>query len=126
MIAMAVMAFLTAGLDLSGQAALGAGETPRSGASLMSYEQSVRCAGLTQAASELEGGETAEGRKLFDAALYWSLATMQAAQISGRAADAAEDAQTRARILGVRQLSAGQAEARAALQRCRSRTPSLG
>ena len=39
-------------------------------AGLVSYEEAVRCAGLTQAASELEGGESAQGRRLYDAALY--------------------------------------------------------
>ena len=79
-----------------------------------------------QAASELEGGESGEGRALFDAALYWSLAAAQAADASGRGSAAADADQTRARILAVRQLSAGTAEARAALQRCRQRTPDLG
>jgi hypothetical protein len=41
------------------------------------YEEAVRCAGLTQAASELEGGESGEGRALYDAALYWSLTATQ-------------------------------------------------
>ena len=46
---------------------------------LISYDEAVRCAGLTQAASELEGGESVLGRRLYDAALYWSWAAMQAA-----------------------------------------------
>ena len=99
-------------------------------ATLISYDEAVRCAGLTQAASELEGGESGEGRALYDAALYWSLAAGQAAQASGRDPVASDADQTRARILAVRQLSArrepGVAEARAALQRCRRRTPDLG
>ena len=94
-------------------------------ASLVSYEEAVRCAGLTQAASELEGGESAEGRALYDAALYWSLAAMQAATVSGKPAQAAEADQTRARIAAVRQLNSDAAAARAALQRCRQRTPNL-
>ncbi len=93
---------------------------------LISYDEAVRCAGLTQAASELEGGESADGRALFDAALYWSLAAMQAATTSGRSTTAAEADQTRARIAAVRQLSAGSAEARATLLRCRQKTPHLG
>ena len=93
---------------------------------LTSYDEAVRCAGLTQAASELEGGESAEGRALFDAALYWSLAASQAAQASGRNPDASDADQTRARITAVQQLNAANADARAALQRCRQRTPDLG
>lgn len=108
---------------------LGAGQAgPTRG--LISYDEAVRCAGLSQAASELEGGESREGRALYDAALYWSLAASQAAQASGRNATASDADQTRARILAVRQLRARtrapRAEARAALQRCRQRTPDLG
>ncbi len=94
-------------------------------AGLVSYEEAVRCAGLTQAASELEGGESAEGRALYDAALYWSLAAMQAGLAAGKTSQAADADQTRARIQAVRQLNTGGTEARAALQRCRARTPAL-
>ena len=115
MLAMAVTAVLTlAGL-----------QTEASG-SRLSYDEIVRCAGLTQAASELEGGETPEGRALYDAALYWSLTAIQSAQTAGRAPAAAETDQTRARIRAVRELSAEAPVARADLQRCRARTPRLG
>lgn len=99
---------------------------PPTRAPLLSYEAAVRCAGLTQAASEMEGGESAQGKSLFDAALYWSLAAGQAADASGQPAAAADADQTRARILAVRQLNTGSSEARAELQRCRARTPDLG
>lgn len=92
----------------------------------LSYDEAVRCAGLAQAASELEGGESEEGRGLSDAALYWSLAAMQSAQAGGRAASVAEADQTRARVRAVRELTADDAQARAALRRCRERTPRLG
>lgn len=97
-----------------------------SGQQQPSYDEAVRCAGLTQAASELEGGESGEGRALYDAALYWSLTATQTAGFSGRNAAAAEAEQTRARIRAVRELSADNAEARTDLQRCRARTPRLG
>lgn len=93
---------------------------------LMSYDEVVRCAGLTQAASELEGGESGEGRLLYDAALYWSLTAIQAAQAAARPSVAAEGDMTRARIRAVQELSAGDAAARTALDRCRARTPDLG
>nr|WP_316627147.1 hypothetical protein [uncultured Brevundimonas sp.] len=93
---------------------------------LISYDEAVRCAGLTQAASELEGGESAQGRRLYDAALYWSLAAMQAATVAGKPAPAAEADQTRARIAAVRQLNGDAAEARATLLRCQQKTPNLG
>ncbi|HYC96788.1 hypothetical protein [Brevundimonas sp.] len=92
----------------------------------VSYEEAVRCAGLTQAASELEGGESGEGRSLYDAALYWSLTAIQAAGTAARPPALAEADQTRARIRAVRELSAGDVEARAALQRCRALAPRLG
>jgi len=98
-------------------------QTPTVG--LVSYEEAVRCAGLTQAASELEGGESAEGKKLYDAALYWSLAAMQAGTAAGRTAAASEADQTRARIEAVRQLNAEAPAAQAALTRCRLKTPKL-
>lgn len=93
---------------------------------ILSYDAVVRCAGLTQAASELEGGESREGRLLFDAALYWSLTAIQVAQASGRTSAAAEADQTRARIRAVRDLTARDARAVAELGRCRDRTPRLG
>jgi hypothetical protein len=91
-----------------------------------SYEEAVRCAGLTQAASELEGGESREGRSLYDVALFWSLTAIQAAQAAARPDATAEADLTRARIRGVRELSAGDAGARTALERCRARAPELG
>lgn len=93
---------------------------------VMPYVEVVRCAGLTQAASELEGGESREGRALFDAALYWSLAASQAADVGGRTLTQADADQTRARILAVRQLGSANTEARAELAACRRRTPNLG
>jgi hypothetical protein len=50
---------------------------------------------------------------------------MQAATAAGKPARAAEADQTRARIEAVRQLSADAPAARAALQRCRRKTPNL-
>jgi hypothetical protein len=111
---------------LLAMAALMLGTPQEPAAPLVSYSDAVRCAGLTQAASELEGGESARGRQLYDAALYWSLAAMQAAQASGREGTAAEAEQTRARIAAVRQLSAGDDDARAGLAQCLRRTPDLG
>ncbi len=111
-------------------AALAAGLTlvaaQSGGQPILSYDAVVRCAGLAQAASELEGGESREGRLLYDAALYWSLTAMQVAQVRGRTPAVAEADQTRARIRAVRELTAGDTAAVAELQRCRARTPHLG
>lgn len=101
-------------------------QTAASPARLMSYDDSVRCAGVTQAASELEGGESAEGKALSDAALYWSLTAGQAAVTAGKTPVAADADQARARVRAVRELSAANADARADLNRCRQRTPNLG
>ncbi|MET4682784.1 hypothetical protein [Brevundimonas faecalis] len=107
-------------------AAMAALEAPQETPRPLPYEEAVRCAGLTQAASELEGGESAEGKALYDAALYWSLAAMQAATAGGRDPAAAEREQTRARLVSVQKLTAGDAPSRAALARCRQLTPDLG
>jgi hypothetical protein len=112
MIVSVAMAVLT---GLSGQAP-----------GLTSYQAAVRCAGLTQAASELEGGETPRGRMLFDAALYWSLAAGQAADAAERDAAVSDNDQTRARIRAVRELSEEDDDARDDLSRCLARTPDLG
>ena len=96
------------------------------GEGLMSYQDTVRCAGLTQAASELEGGESPRGRILFDAALYWSLASGQAAAASGRPAVSADADQTRERIGAVRDLTEQTPGAQSALEACLRRTPDLG
>lgn len=93
---------------------------------LTGYESAVRCAGVTEAASELEGGESTRGRRLFDAALYWSLAASQAGDASGRTMAVIDADLTRARIRAVRELSANDASARTTLSDCLERTPDLG
>lgn len=89
-------------------------------------EDAVRCAGLTQAASELEGSESSRGRTLFDAALYWSLTAAEAQRGAGRSDSQADAEQTRARLRAVRELSAGDATAKSALETCLQRMPNLG
>ena len=91
-----------------------------------SYAEALRCSGLTQAASELEGGESGEGQALYDAALFWSLTTIQSGQAERRPAATVEADMTRARVQAVRELSADNAASQAALQNCRQRTPVLG
>lgn len=92
----------------------------------LSYAETLRCSGLTQAASELEGGESGEGRALYDAALYWSLTTIQSGQSARRSAAIVEAEMTLARVQAVRELTARDETSRATLQQCRSRTPNLG
>lgn len=109
-------------LALIAQVAAPATPQPR----VILYVEVVRCAGLTQVASELEGGENPEGRSLFDAALYWSLAASQAALASGRSTVDADADQTRARVLAVRLLGSATTQAQSDLAACRRRTPDLG
>lgn len=109
-------------LVLIAQVAAPAAPPPR----VMPYVEVLRCAGLTQAASELEGGESTEGQILFDAALYWSLAASQIALAGGQSPEKADADQNSARILAVRQLQSGNAQARTELDTCRRRTPDLG
>ena len=78
------------------------------------------------AGARLVGSPTAQRRLLYDAALYWSLSAIQVAQARGRTAAATEADLTRARIRGVRELTAADAAALAELQRCRARVPHLG
>ncbi len=92
----------------------------------LAYDEALRCAGLTQAASELEGGETRYGRSLADAALYWTLFAMQSAQADGRSPTQAEADQVRARLASVRRLTRGDSNARKQLQQCRQKTPQMG
>ncbi|HEY0052712.1 MAG TPA: hypothetical protein VGB49_04800 [Caulobacteraceae bacterium] len=91
--------------------------------SVVGYEEAVRCAGLTQAASELAGLETDADRALYERAIYWSLTTTTLAQARGARGEQAEQDQTRARVQAVRELTMGSAAARASLQRCAERTP---
>jgi len=92
----------------------------------MSRAETVRCAGLTQAAAELEGGESDEGRALSDAALFWSLASARSAAIQGLSELDADRELTQARMTAVRALSSGDAAARRELAACRARVPELG
>lgn len=92
---------------------------------LTSYEEALHCAGLTQAASELEGGETPRGRRLYDAALYWSLATIQTARFVGRDPVATEQAMTSVRIRAVKRLSNGEASLRENITECVRKAPTF-
>lgn len=93
--------------------------------SLTSYDQAIHCAGVTQAASELEGGESVNGRRLFDAALYWSLSTIQATRVAGRDPLAADRAITRIRVSAVQRLSGNDEAIRHQLNECLRKAPRL-
>lgn len=92
---------------------------------VVTYDTAVKCAGVTQAASELRGGETADGRALYDDALYWSLTTIQLANAQGRNAQTTEEDMQKARVSAVRRLSSELDDAVRELRRCRQMAPSL-
>ncbi len=95
-------------------------------AARMSRAETVRCAGLTQAAAELAGGESDQGRALSDAALFWSLAAAQSGAIQGLSEVESDRELTAARVRAVAELSRGEASAREALAACVARAPDLG
>jgi hypothetical protein len=95
-------------------------------AARLSRAETVRCAGLTQAAAELAGGESDEGRALSDAALFWSLAAAQSGAIQGLSELDADRELTQARVAAVRSLSSGDAGAQRELEACVARAPDLG
>lgn len=93
---------------------------------LVSYADAVACAGVTQAGSELEGNESERGRRLFDAALYWSLTTIQMGKASGRPDTLTERDMSNARIRSVRELSRRNSETVERMEKCIKSAPSLG
>lgn len=99
--------------------------TPGQAMQAVDYSAAVRCAGLTQAASELEGGESRYGRALADSALFWTLTAFQAAASNDITYAAAEVDQRVARVQSVRRLNADEPLARRQLHQCRQKTPRL-
>ena len=93
---------------------------------VVSYADSVACAGVTQAGSELEGNESDRGRRLFDAALYWSLTTIQMGTTSGRPDNLTERDLANARIRSVRELSRRTPATLDRLEKCVKSAPSFG
>lgn len=89
------------------------------------YKAALSCAGLTQAASELEGGESRYGRALADAALFWTLTSFQAAAAANINYVTAETDQRNLRLQSVRRLSLDEPLAKRQLQQCRQKTPRL-
>lgn len=91
------------------------------------YPESLACAGYTHAASQLSDitGDHDASAKAFDAAIFWGLATMDAARRDGLTARAAEADQIRERDRVKPLLAAGDAAARAGLEACVERAPPL-
>jgi len=91
------------------------------------YAESLACAGHTQAQSQLAeaSGDRAAAATAFDAAMYWALATMEAARRDGVAAKAAEADQLKERDRLKPLLAAADPVARAALADCLRRVPDI-
>ena len=92
---------------------------------VMSYASVIACAGVTQAMSELEGGESDQGRRLYDVALYWSLSAIQLAQATGKSDLRTEQDMTNARIRAVRELHNRDPHTLEHLDKCMKSAPGL-
>lgn len=89
---------------------------------LPAYAEALNCAGATQAA--VEGQErAAETARVFDSAVYWSLAAMDIARRDGKTAAQAEADQKAARDGFKARLDEDDAEAWAAVKACVKATP---
>lgn len=88
------------------------------------YADSLACAAATRAAYDLAEG-TPQEPDAFDAAMFWALATMEAARRDGMTAKAAETAQIVERDKAKPLLAEGNAAAKAALAVCLQRVPDI-
>lgn len=88
------------------------------------YAESIRCAGLAEAASQASDGRSQEGRRLFDAAMFWGLAASEGGRKEGVAAGTFKSDQVSARLRAAGELAPG-AAAKAELDACVARVPPL-
>jgi len=88
------------------------------------YAESLACAASTRAAYDLAEG-TPQEPDAFDAAMFWALATMEAARRDGLTAKAAEAAQLAERDKAKPPLQDGNPAAKAALAACLERVPDI-
>lgn len=89
---------------------------------LPAYEDALRCAGATQAA--VEGQEkVAETARVFDSAIFWSLAAMDVARAKGLTAAQAEADQATARSGFKSRLDNDEDEAWGVVKGCVKATP---
>jgi hypothetical protein len=93
--------------------------------SLPPYPKALRCAGLLEAAVKGADLTSAQGRVRFDAAIYWSLAAMDAARAGKRSSAQSEQDQRDAAAAARPQLEAKEAAALAELDACVKAVPPL-
>lgn len=98
-------------------------DVPRPTEPLLSYEAALRCTGLTQAALQIEGGETAKGRQLHNAALFWSVSTIQASSMRGQTPTDHEAELNTVREKALKALTDADPTAQHNLAECRQRLP---
>jgi hypothetical protein len=94
-------------------------------AKLPPYAQALRCAGLAEAAAGLSNASSAAGRRHFDGAIFWGLATSEAARKANLPAERFTIDQQQAAALGRNQLEVGDVGALAELAACLKRVPPL-
>lgn len=87
------------------------------------YADSIRCAGLSEAATKLATPDSDEWRKSFDAALFWGLAASERGQKDRVLATRFKADQVAAREKALGELKAGDAAAKAELAACLKRVP---
>ena len=87
------------------------------------YAESIRCAGLAEAASAESDKDSEAGRKLFDAALFWGLAASEAGRKDGIPAATFSSDQIAARTRAAGELGPSNPGAAAELEACLARVP---
>ena len=94
------------------------------GGKLPPYAESIRCAGLAEAATEA-ATDRAEERRLFDAAIFWGMAASEAARKAKYPGERFTADQLSAAAAAKTELVAPAPGARAELAACLDRVPRL-
>jgi hypothetical protein len=90
------------------------------------YAESIRCAGLAEAAANLEpGGPAANRGAAFDAAIFWGMAASEAARKDGLSGERFTADQVEAAAKAERELRAPGTDALTELALCIARVPPL-
>lgn len=86
------------------------------------YADSIRCAGLVEAADQIEADEV-RSKPLYDAALFWGLAASERARKDGISSAGFKADQVRARETALAELKSGDAAAADATIECVMKVP---
>jgi hypothetical protein len=93
--------------------------------SLPPYGESIRCAGLAEAAARLENDGVKPGRAAFDAAIFWGMAASEAARKDGLSGARFTADQEQAAAKAAVDLQAPGTDALVELALCVARVPRL-